>query len=158
MDLMTSKLEVEAGTMKIMLVDDHVPTREAIKTLITQEQDFSVVAEAGTAEEALDLDRDLKPDVVVMDIMLPGMNGIEATRRILAERPGARILALSNHSGASLIQAVQHAGGLGYVRKNRAFEELIPAIRAVGAGKPFIGDIDNGHAKDGRPDAGHPAP
>jgi DNA-binding NarL/FixJ family response regulator len=158
MNLMVDEMEAEVGTMKILLVDDHVPTREAIRALVTQEKDLSVVAEAGTAEEALVLDREFKPDVIVMDIMLPGMNGIEATRRILAERPEARILALSNHSGASLIQAVQHAGGLGYVRKNRAFEELIPAIRAVRAGKPFIGNIDNGHAKNGQANPDHPAP
>lgn len=144
--------------MKILLVDDHVPTREAIKSLIGQEPDLSVVAEARTGEEALDLARDLQPDVVVMDIMLPGMNGIEATRRILAERPETRVLALSNHSGASLIQAVQHAGGLGYVRKNRAFEELVSAIREVGAGKPFIGSIDNGRRMDGRAKPGFPKP
>ena len=139
--------------MKILLVDDHVPTREAIKSLIGQELDLSVVAEAGTGEEALDLARELQPDLVVMDIMLPGINGIETARRILAERPGARILALSNHSGASLIQAVQHVGGLGYVPKNRSFEELVPAIRAVAAGAPFF----SAGAKRPAPDD-HPAP
>lgn len=143
--------------MKILLVDDHVPTREAIKSLIGQEVDLSVVAEAGTGEEALDLARDLQPDVVVMDIMLPGMNGIEAMRRILAEHPQMHVLALSNHSGTSLVQAVQDAGGLGYVRKNRAFEELVLAIRAVAAGTPFIGAIDNGHGRDDRAVAPPPA-
>ncbi|MGD9874033.1 MAG: response regulator transcription factor [Kiritimatiellia bacterium] len=127
--------------MNVLLVDDHIQTRDEIKALITREKDISVVAEAGTAEEALELVRENRPDVVVMDIMLPGMNGIEATRAILSELPETRVLALSNHSGATLVQAVLNAGSLGYVLKNRAFEELIPALRAVGAGRPFIGEI-----------------
>lgn len=130
---------MKAEPMDILLVDDHVPTREEIKALIGQEPDLHVVGEAGTAEEAFVLARELKPDVVVMDIMLPGINGVEATRLILAEHPQMHVLALSNHSGTSLVQAVQNAGGLGYVPKNRAFEELIPAIRTVGAGHPFVG-------------------
>jgi two-component system, NarL family, invasion response regulator UvrY len=141
--------------MNVLLVDDHVPTRETIKSLVDQERDLSVVAEAGTGEEALDLARDLLPDVVVMDIMLPGINGIEAARRMLAERPGTRILVLSNHSGTTLVQAVLKVGSLGYVRKNRAYEELIPAIRLVGAGQPFVGRIENGHRTDG---PGRPPP
>jgi two-component system invasion response regulator UvrY len=127
--------------IRILMVDDHVPTREQVKALLCTQPDMTVVAEAGSAEEALDLERKLHPDVVLMDIMLPGMNGIEATRRILSGRPEARILVLSNHSGPVLIQSVFDVGGLGYVRKNRAHEELIPAIRMVSTGERYIGPV-----------------
>ena len=119
--------------MKILLVDDHTPTREHVEVLLRNETDMNVVAAVGSAEEALEADSRLLPDIVVMDIMLPEMNGIEAIRRILSVRPDARILVLSNHSGTVLMQAVMEAGGLGYVSKNRANEELIPAIRAIAA-------------------------
>jgi two-component system response regulator DegU len=74
---------------------------------------------------------------------MPGMNGIEATRQILAHSPSTRVIALSNHSGLALVQAILVAGGRGYVRKNRAFEELIPAIRTVCNGKRYVGENAN---------------
>jgi DNA-binding NarL/FixJ family response regulator len=124
--------------MKVLLVEDHAATREEVTSLISREKDLSVVAQVRTAEEAIETAKRLLPDVVVMDIFLPGMNGIEATRCILSERPQTRVLALSNYSGPALVQAILHAGGLGYVRKNRAFEELIPAIRSVGEGRQYV--------------------
>lgn len=125
--------------MRILLVEDHKPTREVMRALLEEQADMQVVGEAPTGEEALDLARDLRPDVVVMDILLPGINGIEATRNILSGRPEVKVLALSNHFGDSLVQAILDAGGLGYVQKSKAFEELIPALRSVAAGKPYIG-------------------
>jgi DNA-binding NarL/FixJ family response regulator len=121
-----------------MLVDDHKPTRDELREMVTTQPDISVVAEAESGEEAVEKARVSLPDVIVMDIMMHGVNGIEATRRILAERPGTRVLALSNHSGLSLVQAILNAGGLGYVPKNRAFEELIPALRCVAGGQRYI--------------------
>ena len=123
--------------IRIMLVDDHVSMRKQVEALLGGDAEITVIAEAGAAEEALDMNRKLLPDVVVMDIMLPGMSGLEATRRILSERPEAKILVLSNHSGPALIQAVFDAGSLGYVRKNRADEELIPAIKVVSRGEKY---------------------
>ncbi len=124
--------------MRILLVEDHKPTRDEMRVLIERHPDLIVVAEAATGEEGLSRARETVPDVVVMDILLPGMNGVEATRKIRAERPGIRVLALSNHYGESLVKAILDAGGQGYVRKNRAFEELVPALRAVAAGQTYI--------------------
>ena len=121
-----------------MLVEDHKPTRDEMRALIEQQPQMTVVAEAATGEEAMDKAHEVRPDVVVMDILLPGMNGIEATRRIHDEQPGVKVLALSNHFGDSLVQAVLDAGGLGYVRKGRAFEELIPALRSVASGQQYV--------------------
>lgn len=106
--------------------------------MIGRETDMTVVAEAGTGEEAIEKARTENPDIVVMDILLPGINGIEATRQIREEQPDVKVLALSNHFGESLVLAILDAGGLGYVPKNRAFEELIPALRAVGAGQQYV--------------------
>lgn len=124
--------------MRILLVEDHKPTRDEMRALIEREPDMIVVAEAETGESGVVRAREQAPDVVVMDILLPGLNGIETTRKIRAERPDVKVLALSNHFGESLVQAIFDAGGLGYVRKNRAFEELIPALRAVAAGEQYV--------------------
>ncbi len=121
----------------MLIVDDHAATREEIRALIEGEADMCVVAEADSGEDGVTKAIKERPDIVVMDILLPGMNGIEATRAILAEQPGIRVLALSNHFGESLEQAILKAGGMGYVRKNRAFENLIPALRAVYAGHQY---------------------
>ena len=129
--------------MNVLLVEDHAATREQVKHLLSQEPDLVIVGQVGTAEEAIDAAKRLSPDVVIMDIVLPGINGIEATRQILANCPTTRVIALSNHSGLALVQAILVAGGRGYVRKNRAFEELIPAIRAVLDGKRYIGENAN---------------
>ena len=125
--------------MRILLVEDHKPTRDEIRALLERQSDMSVVAEAETGEEALDRAREQKPELVVMDILLPGMNGVDTTRKILAEQPSVKVLALSNHFGDSLVKAILDAGSLGYVRKTKALEELIPALRSVAAGKQYVG-------------------
>jgi len=107
--------------------------------LINAEKDLNVVAQAATGEEGTLKTSELKPDLVLMDILLPGINGIEAIKAIIANNPAAKILALSNHSGHILVQAVLKAGAMGYVRKGCAFEELVPAIRSVAAGKQYLG-------------------
>lgn len=129
--------------MNILLIDDHNETRREMSALINAEKDLVVVAEAATGEEGVQKADRIKPDLVVMDILLPGINGIEATKVIMANNPNARILALSNHSGHFLVQAVLKAGASGYVRKDRAFEELVPAIRSVAAGRQYLGQEIN---------------
>lgn len=123
---------------RILLVEDHLPTRHEMRALIEGQPNMTVVAEAESGEEGLDLARDTHPDIIVMDILLPGMNGIEATRRALSEYPLIRVLALSNHFGSSLVQAVKDSGGSGYVRKCNAFEELIPALLSISGGGHYF--------------------
>lgn len=133
-------MELKSETMiNILLIDDHDLTRRQMASLIKHQSDMEVIAEAVNGEESLATARKSKPDVIVMDILLPGMSGVDASRQIVKALPGSRILILSNHSGEALVQAALDAGALGYVRKDHAFEELIPAIRAVGGGQKFLG-------------------
>jgi DNA-binding NarL/FixJ family response regulator len=124
--------------MRILLIEDHKPTRDELRAMIEREPDMTVVAEAETGEEGLAMAREEHPDVVVMDILLPGINGIETTRRILDEQPDIKVLALSNHFGESLVQAILDGGGMGYVRKSMAFEDLIPALHSISTGKRYM--------------------
>ena len=125
--------------MTIMLVEDHKSTRDELRALLEQQPDMTVIAETRTGERAVDQACKLCPDIIVMDILLPDINGVEATRAIHAKRPDVKVLALSNHFGAGLVQAVRNAGAMGYVRKSLAFEELIPALRSVAAGRSYVG-------------------
>lgn len=108
--------------------------------MLARESDMDVVDVVGTGEAAVDSARVHAPDIVIMDILLPGINGLQATQAIIAARPETKVLALSNHSGRRLIDALLAVGGMGYVRKDRAFEELLPALRAVFAGERFLGE------------------
>ncbi len=125
--------------MNILLVDDHKPTRDEMRTLIESQPGMYVIAEAGSGEEGVERARELHPDVVIMDILMPGMNGVDATRVICTEQAGVKVLALTNHFGESLVQAILGAGGMGFVQKYHAFEELIPALKSVAAGKTYFG-------------------
>lgn len=107
--------------------------------LINTAKDMSVVAEAATGEDGVVKACALKPDLVVIDILLPGINGIEATKVIMANYPEAKILVLSNHSGSIFVQALLNAKVKGYIRKSRAFKELVPAIRSITAGRQYLG-------------------
>jgi len=125
--------------MNILLIDDHAETRREMTALINAEKDLRVLADADTGEEGVLKAYELNPDLVVMDIYLPGINGIEAIKTIRSNNPDMKILTLSNHSGRILVEAVLKAGALGYVRKGSAFEELVPAIRSIAAGKQYLG-------------------
>ncbi|MFO7870612.1 MAG: response regulator transcription factor [Kiritimatiellia bacterium] len=126
--------------MKILLVDDHAATREEMVSIISEQAGMNVVGQASGGEEGVRRAEELNPDLIVMDVIMPGMNGIQATKAISAAHPAIRILALSNHTGRSLVQTVLDAGAAGYVRKDLAYEELIPAITAVSRGEQYIGN------------------
>jgi len=124
---------------RVLLADDHGPTRDEMEQLIAKESDMQVVANVATGEEAVSAAQTLQPDFIVLDILLPQRNGIEVCRVLSDKLPGVRVVALSNHSGPPLVKAFFEAGGMGYVRKDHAFEELIPAIRAILSGRQYLG-------------------
>jgi two-component system invasion response regulator UvrY len=127
------------ATIRVLVVEDHQPTREELVRLVGEDKGMTAIADVGTGEEAVETARRLRPAVIVMDIQLPGMNGIEATRIVMSEIPATRIVAVSNHSNPGLVRAFQDAGGMGYVCKDHAFEELIPAIRSALDNRQYLG-------------------
>ena len=124
--------------IKVMLVDDHAVVRMGFKLLLQEAADISVVAEAATGEEALKRYAELSPDVVVMDISMPGMGGLEAVSRLLAKDPAVKILILSAHEDSIHPKRLLKAGAAGYLSKRVAPEELIHAIHEVAAGSIFL--------------------
>ncbi len=121
-----------------MLVDDHAVVRMGFRLLLESTPDIRVVAEADTGEQALKRHPEARPDVVVMDLSMPGMGGMEAVRRLLAKDKDARILVLSAHDDTLHPKRVLEAGALGYLSKRSAPEELIQAVRQVAAGKVYL--------------------
>lgn len=126
--------------MNILLVDDHAATRAQISSLLEEQDDFTVLGEAASGEEGVRLAKEVHPDVILMDVVMPGMNGIDATKAARVSMPEARVIALSNHTGEDLVEELIRAGATGYVRKDRAYEELVPAVRAVARGEQYIGE------------------
>jgi two-component system, NarL family, invasion response regulator UvrY len=124
--------------IKVMLVDDHAVVRMGFRLLLQGVQDIEVQAEAESGEEACKLYSETKPDVVVMDLSMPGIGGLEAVTRIMARDPAARILVLSAHEDTIHPKRLLKAGAAGYLSKRSAAEELIHAIRQVAAGKNFL--------------------
>ena len=124
--------------INVMLVDDHAVVRMGFKMLLETSDDIKIISEAENGEEAIKLYMEHKPNVVVMDITMPGMGGMEAIERILAKESSAKILVLSAHEDSVHPKRVLNAGAMGYVTKRSAAEELIKAIRAVSSGKKYI--------------------
>jgi NarL family two-component system response regulator LiaR len=124
--------------IRVLLAEDHVVVREGTRELIRREQDLEVVGEAGDGEEAIDLAAKLQPDVVIMDIAMPKVNGIEATRRIKELYPVTAVLILTAYDNEQYIFALLEAGAAGYLLKNVRRSELIDAVRAVYAGESVL--------------------
>ena len=124
--------------LRILLADDHVTVRHGLKLLIDSQPDMKVVSEASDGQTALQRALELKPDVVVIDISMPGMNGLVATRQLKQLRPDAAIVTLTRHSDDAYLQELLRAGVSGYVLKQSAPAELIQAIRAAAAGGQYL--------------------
>ena len=124
--------------IKILLADDHKILRNGMRSMIDKEPDFEVVGEAENGITAVQMACDLNPDVVIMDIAMPGINGVDATREILSKAPEIKVLALSTYSEKQFIFAMLKAGALGYLVKDCAFEELVAAVRSVAENKIYI--------------------
>ena len=117
--------------IKILIADDHEILREGIRRMIEKEPDMEVVGEAEDGRSAVKLARKLAPDVVLMDITMPDLNGMDATRKIVSETPGVKVLALSMHQDRKYVTGMLEAGATGYLIKGCKFEELATAIRSV---------------------------
>ena len=124
--------------IRLLLVDDHVIVRAGLRMLFQAEEDMEIVGEASGGEEALAMVTRLQPDVIIMDVAMPGMNGIEATRRIRAVAPQAAILALTMHEDEQYFFAMLGAGASGYIPKRAAPDDLVSAVRVVSQGNVFL--------------------
>ena len=140
----------------ILLVDDHPVFRQGLATILRHEPDLKIVAEAGDGQIALDMMRAHAPDLVVMDISMPNLDGIEATRQILAEFPGTKIVALSVHSGKRFVRDMLQAGAVGYILKESVPEEMIDGIRTVLAGEVYLSKAISGVVVSLLADPDHP--
>ena len=127
-----------SAPINVLLVDDHAVVRMGFKMLLESDADIKVIAEADSGESAVKMYMEHKPDVVVMDITMPGIGGLEATDRIIAKDSSARILVLSAHEDSVHPKRVLNAGAMGYLTKRSAAEELIKAIRTVAGRKMYL--------------------
>ena len=125
-------------SIRILLVDDHKIMRAGLRALIGKEKDLEVVGETGDGRSAVDLARDLSPDVIIMDISMNKLNGIDATQQITAARSDVKVLALSMHSDEHFVAGMLAAGASGYLLKDCAVEELSLAIRTVVSGNTYL--------------------
>ena len=135
-------------SIKILLADDHRITRQGLRSLLEKEPDMEVVAEAEEGRTAVRLVRELLPDVVVMDVSMPDLNGMEATHQIVAEHPNVKVIALSIHSDNLFVSEMLKSGASGYLLKDCAFEELARAIHVVVDGKTYLSPAVSGVVVD----------
>ncbi|HZH99946.1 MAG TPA: response regulator transcription factor [Flavisolibacter sp.] len=122
----------------ILIADDHTLVRETWSFILNTDPRFTVVAESGSGEEAIELAKKLRPNVVIMDINLPGMNGIEATQQIRKFSPGTKILGVSLHTQPTYARKMIQKGAMGYVTKNSSREEMFKALMEIQSGKKYI--------------------
>jgi DNA-binding NarL/FixJ family response regulator len=127
-----------AERIRVLLVDDHTILRQGVRALLARESDMEVIGEAGDGVEAIDLVSNLHPDVVVMDVVMPRMNGLEATRKLRELYPELRILILSMYDDNEYVTQIIQAGAAGYVLKHAAGNDLVSAIRDVHKGASFL--------------------
>lgn len=143
-----------AQPVRVLLVDDHAMVRAGLRQLLDAAPDLQVIGEASDGDAGVRLALELKPDVIVMDLAMPGLSGAEATKVILDGNPKVRVLALSAHAEAAYARTVLGNGAAGYVLKRSAFDELVHAIRTVAAGKTYV---DSALAEALLPKSHHPS-
>jgi len=136
-------------SIRILLAEDHTIVREGLRSLLENQPDMEVVGEAEDGRTALELVRELLPDVVIMDITMPNLNGVEATRHITSEFPEVKVIALSIHSNSRFVADMLEAGAKGYILKECLFDELVQAIQAVIAGDGYLSSRITGIVVDG---------
>ena len=124
--------------IRILLADDHILVRQGFKLILSEQPDMEIAGEAANGREAVEQAEKLQPDIVIMDVTMPELNGIEATRRITAVAPRSRVLALSMHKDAVYVREILRAGARGYLLKDSADADLIAAVRAVAKGEGYL--------------------
>ena len=130
--------------ISIVLADDHTVLRKGLRMLLEAQSDMDVIGEAATGLEAIETVLKLQPDVALLDITMPGVSGVQAIDRIVAECPATKCIALTMHEDHSYVRSVMAAGGRGYVIKRSADIELLEAIRTVASGGVYVGAISGG--------------
>lgn len=131
-------MKIMPPTIRVVLVDDHALVRQGFRRILEEEPGFLVVGEAGTAAEGVTLARQMRPDVVLMDMAMPDANGIHAAREILRERPDIRILVLSMYADGQYVRSALDAGVAGYILKSALETDLTRAVRAVAQGQQYL--------------------
>ena len=126
------------STVRVLLIDDHRILRQGLRALLEREPDFEVIGEAENGRTGVEFAKEAHPDIILMDISMPGLNGIDAARQILDHSPHSRIIALTAHSDRNLVREILKAGAVGYVVKDSAVEELTNAVRTVLAGRVYL--------------------
>jgi two-component system, NarL family, response regulator NreC len=126
------------GQLRILLADDHTVVRQGLRKVLEERPDWVVVAEAGNGRDAVKQAEELKPDVAILDVAMPLLNGIEATRQIVKRSPSTRVLVLTMHSDEAYVNQILKAGATGYLLKDSADVDLIQAVGAVSQGKSFF--------------------
>lgn len=124
--------------IRVVIVDDHVLVRSGLEVVLGMFDDIELAGQAGDGEEAVRLCRELRPDVVLMDLVMPGVSGVEATRQILATSPGTKVVALTSFTDDALIGETLRAGAIGYLMKNVSADQLADAVRAAHAGRSTL--------------------
>ncbi|MEJ5369969.1 MAG: response regulator transcription factor [Bryobacteraceae bacterium] len=129
---------MSARPIRILLADDHSMVRQGFRRILEAQEEFEIAGEASDGRQAVELAQQLRPDVVVMDVAMPGLNGIEATRRICESSPRTRVLALSMHRDSVYVREILRAGARGYLLKDAFDADLVAAVRAVARGEGYI--------------------
>jgi two-component system response regulator NreC len=124
--------------IRILLADDHTMVRQGFRMILAAQPDMEIVGEAGNGREAIELTEELRPDVVVMDVAMPELNGIEATRRITTSSTSTRVLALSMYKDSVYVREILRAGARGFLLKDAIDRDLLAAVRAVAAGEGYL--------------------
>jgi two-component system response regulator NreC len=132
------------AAIKILLADDHTIVRQGLKLILSAQTDLQVVGEAANGTEAVALAQKLKPDIVLMDVAMPELNGIEATRKMVQENPRVRVLVLSMHKEAVYVREILRAGARGYILKDAIDTELLSAVRSVARGDGYVSPAVSG--------------
>ncbi len=131
-------------SIRVLLADDHTIVRQGLKLILSGNPDLQVVGEAANGVEAVALAQKLKPDIVLLDVAMPELNGIEATRKMVADNPRARVLVLSMHKEAVYVREILRAGARGYILKDAVDTELVNAVRSVARGDGYISPAVSG--------------